>query len=228
MTSLKSFFFLIFLYYFRALPIEIFWRLWAVFAEMKKPYSIPKILLAGVFILIAHLIAFVIIFIPVLVFLNTILESYLKKLFGLIFLQIKPRSEARNQLYSFLLSPILTKEPLSFLGKNCFFSLAVFGAILVAIGGIETLNSFSAHRNPDFFDLIFSEFGSQIFFGGLFLINFSFFYLYFLYAPQSLKKWRWREKATRRLPHFLKFFVFSTALTHPYFFRHPRKITFKP
>ncbi len=221
MTDFKSFCFLIFLYYFRALPVEIFWFF---FRPLNRIKSVTKItnLIVPVLILVSHLIAFVLIFVPILLFLNSILNSFLKDLFGLIFLISGSAKKQRDQLYIFLKSPLIKKKLWRFAVENLFFSLGVFGAILSAIGGIETLNSFSAHRNPDIFDLVFSEFGSQLFFGGIFLINLSFFYIYFLSTPQSRKKWTSRKRILRKINPFFHFFVFSTALTHPYFFRKNR------
>lgn len=222
MIELKSFCFLIFLYYFRALPVEIFWFFFAPLSRLKT-LSRSLNILAPIFILLAHAIAFILIFIPVLLLLNLILESLLKQLFGMIFLISRPIREKRNRLYIFLKSPLLKKGGWRFAIENFFFSLGIFGAILAAIGGIETLNSFSAHRNPDIFDLIFSEFGSQLFFGGAFLINLSFFYIYFLSTPQSRNKWSFRRRVLRKINPLFHFFVFSNALTHPYFFPQTKK-----
>lgn len=222
MTELKSFCFLIFLYYFRALPVEIFWFFFTPLSRFKNLSRLLNIL-APIFILFAHAIAFILIFVPVLLLLNSILDSFLKQLFGLIFLISRPVREKRNRLYVFLKSPLVKKGVWRFAVENFFFSLGIFGAILAAIGGIETLNSFSAHRNPDIFDLIFSEFGSQLFFGGAFLINLSFFYIYFLSTPQNRSKWSFRRRVLRKINPVFHFFIFSNALTHPYFFRKQDK-----
>ncbi len=221
MTDLKSFCFLLFLYYFRALPIEIFWFFLSPLSRLKRFAGLLN-LVAPFFIILAHIIAFILIFVPVLLFLNSILDSFLKELFGLIFLTSQSARNKRNQLYIFLKSPLIKKKFWRFAGENLFFSLGVFGAIMSAVGGIETLNSFSSHRNPDVFDLLFSEFGSQLFFGGAFLINLSFFYVDFLSTPQNRRKWSFRRRMVRKINPIFRFFIFSDALTHPYFFHRSK------
>jgi len=211
MRSIKSFLFLLNVFYLKFIPTAFVWNGFAPLIKPEKEnYRTIRITLFTISILISYLIALIIYLIPFIFFLNLILigsgnkDSFLSIYFFL--------GGITN--YSLLVSRLANPKFAKVLGNILLF----FSLIILTIGGMEMFNDYSSHVNPDIFDLLLPEYGGKLFWGGAFLLTLSSFILNFLSQSQSIKVWKKREEVAKKLPKYLQTLVFSKSILHPYFF----------
>lgn len=233
MDIIKSAGFLLLLFYTRAVPIEIFWKLFELASKLRGVRNIKVLyrLTIVVLCIFSYLFALIILISPLVAFLNFLFESEMKSLLTGLFLFIKngknnlsePKTlrlpvPGADRPYLLLNSKIVKNSKLLELGKIFFVSAGILGATLFSIGSIETINVISSHRNPDLFDILFSGIGSKLLFGGIFTISLSLFYLYFLTYSKNSIVWKRRIALSVEFPKFTRPLVVSSSILHPYFF----------
>jgi len=224
---LKSFVYLLGLYYFRYIPINIFWGLYSptlAKSNFKNTFlgKLSGIILifisyaAGLFMLVS-LFTLILNIIIAKNWQNIFLPLIFAKDDNLTFGQTK----SRGFQFSFLLSRLFWSKRIT-LPFKFFLRLMEFLALVsVGIGIVELSNDFSSHLNPDFLDILFPQSGAFLFYGGITLFSLSSFFLYFALPQDNIQKWKARIQESQPKPKFIKKLIISQALLHPYFFLSP-------
>ena len=223
---MKSFLFQIWLFYFRFLPLQIFWGLCPaiVFQNQQKH---PRLFASAVFLFLffAYLIASLLFLIfPVTIINFLIFWTGGKNLVAAVFLfppeedsQTQKQEKERDSNFQFLLSP-LVNSPVS---KVFFRLLEIFSLILLGISSVELFNDLFSHHNPDIFDFLVPNFGGEMFWGGASLFSLTSFFLYFAGAVFDLRVWKRRRQKVGSSDFWQKM-LFSASLLHPYYFLSPK------
>lgn len=226
---MRSFFFLFNFFYFRFLPLFIFWSICPerVFLKRRKPNIFWDGFTPAFFLFLSYLLSLTAWFFYPILALNFLVIGPNKSFFSSLFMFWKidkkdlnlKSAESLSQNLTFLL--YLSGKVRRRTAFVVFRSLEILGLILFSIGGVEVSNDFQSHLNPDIFDFLFPDFGGRFFWGGLALFSFSSFFLYFLLGFENLKKWKIRIKKVKNLPSFWEKLLVSETLLHPYFFISP-------
>lgn len=222
--TLTSFIFLLALFYARFIPLEIFWKLYFIFKKILLP-EIKPVFNIGLFLFltVSHLIALFVLVCPFLWVANYVSRQDLgKNIFSFFLITSLSKVTKHDRLYFLLLSNWLNN-----LRKvKCLYwsaqALKLMALLATIIGAIETTNSIHSHVNPDIFDWFFPENGAYALWGGLTGLSFGHFLTGFLLRIQSASQQRKRLAELPNLPEYLKNIVFSSALSHKYFYL-PRK-----
>jgi len=216
MNRLKSYIFLLLLFYLRYIPLAVFWHLFMPIIPTKRSFSKVLVLIS---ITLSYIFSLFILAAPLLFFLNFFLmDDSRREMLLSLFLFLGgvensfPPSSHRESLFSRV---NVKRSKLSMLAANV---VSLFSVAVITLGSIEVFNDFNSHSSPDIFDLFFPDFGGSMFWGGITLLTLSSFYTYFLSNTQSVRKWKYRWAVASSFPDFLKDLIFSFSLTHPYFF----------
>jgi|GEM_PF-1530741 len=220
---IRSFVYLLGLYFVRFIPLKIFWGLYSLGERLKIQIG-PKLL----FLLIpaSYGVSLLALFFILLAGLNFSFAHNLQLVW--VPLLAEPGNPANfdsgkldYRYYSFLLSPLLCRKILAIPLKIVFQMLAYLALIATGFGAAEISNDYSSHLNPDFFDLLFPANGAVLFYGGLALFILTGFFLYFLLPVRNLRKWKRRMETSSRFSPGYRNWIVSPALLHPYFFLSP-------
>lgn len=224
---MSSFVFLLSLFYFRFIPISIFWTIYLPFSD-KLSRKIYREVIAVCLIILSYSATLAIVAVIPITILNYFFQDSNEGILAPILLFV-PEKEwnlsgtvpFKNYFFSFLLNSIFCSERKILLTKTLATGLEVISLVLIILGGIEVFNDYNSHLNPDIFDFLFPEYGALMFWGGIFVLTVAYFFLAFLIPGLSVKKWKKRLALSADLPPFIKEFVFSRSLFHPNFYLTP-------
>lgn len=218
---IKSFFYLLGLYFFRHIPQAIFWGLYSLYPLGKS--RVVQIIFATVYATISYGVS-LFIWVSVLTFLLNVLIAYdfqstiLPILLTQGIVNIWPSGNYRSGYYRLLLSPLITQKKLA-LPIMLILRILEFGAlILVGIGSVDILNDVLSHDNPDLFDILFPLGGAMFFYGGITLLSLVAFFLYFIFPSRSIQMWNRRLQVSQNFSSGLRNWIIFPSLLQPYFF----------
>lgn len=235
MSLVISILFLLFIFYLRYIPISIFWKLYSFFSlekgiiENKSFASLfNRRLIEGLLVFFSYSIAFIVVSTLVIAISNYFFRDNTKSVLAPMilfsshdYLKILKERKYFSILFSFLLSDWFCFKKRIFLWRSTVLSIRFFAILLIVIGGIDVYNDYNSHINPDVFDFLFPESGSAFFWGGIVLLNTTFFLLDFLMPTSRSLGWKDRLEKSFVMSPTTREFVVSRSLLHPYFFLSP-------
>ncbi|MFH1182982.1 MAG: hypothetical protein V1690_01835 [Candidatus Moraniibacteriota bacterium] len=127
-----------------------------------------------------------------------------------------------SKYFSFLLPRLIYLKRFAIPFKFILRLSEFLALISMGIGLVDIINDFSSHVNPDLFDILFPLSGALMLYGGITLLSITSFFLYFVFPPGNIQKWRNRLNVSLNFPFWLRSYAVSPALLHPYFFLTPR------
>jgi len=211
---IRSFIYLLGLYFARFIPLKIFWGLYSLM-EAAKIRIRPKTLIP--LVILSYGAALLALFIILLAGLNFSLAHNLQSVW--LPLLVAPQQDDRN--FAFLLSPLLCRK-FAVLPLRIILGLLEYSALIaMGFGAVEVINDYSSHLNPDVLDLFFPANGAVLLYGGFAFFVSAGFFLYFLLPSRNLRKWKRRTAASSQYAPVYRNLIVSPALLHPYFFLSP-------
>jgi hypothetical protein len=222
---IKSFFFLLGLYFLRHIPLAIFWGLYSLFPQEKK--SKIGLGLSIIFLAIGYgagflLIMSIIIFILNVLIINNFQSTILPILLTQEIITAGKLNSIKSKYFSLLLSRLVYSKRFSLPLKFLLRLVEFLALISIGIGLVDVLNDIASHENPDLFDLLFPLGGAMMLYGGITLLSITSFFLYFVFPTRSIQKWEKRLSVSLNLPAGLRNYIVSPSLLHPYFFLTPK------
>lgn len=210
-----SLFYLLALYYTKHIPQTVFWKLYLLPPNQSRPRTVRIAFL----VILSQLLAWLLIVLHLVFLLNVLLINN----FHTTVLPILLTQKLKDQYYSFLLSPLVCEKKINLAAKLVFRLLEFFALISIGIGLVDLVNDLTSHANPDLFDFLFPFSGALPFFGGIVLLSFTSFFLYFIFPLKNPQQWQKRYQISLGFPHCLRNYTVPPSLLHPYFFNRPER-----
>lgn len=224
---MSSIIFLLSLFYFRFIPLSIFWTVFPLLVKSLKVKKLYFNILAAVLIVLSYTVAITVVTALPIAILNYFFQDGDKGILTPVLLFVSKELEFpglmpfKNYFYSFLLNGIFcTKKKLVVLRSLATF-LEIISLVSIILGGIEVYNDYHSHLNPDAFDFFFPENGAGMFWGGIAALTLSYFFLTFLIPGQSIRKWKRRLEISSKISPSIEEFIIARSLFHPNFFLSP-------
>lgn len=222
---IKSFLFLLGLYFLRHVPLTIFWGLYSLLPEEK--ISKPGIAYPAGFLVLGYLASsFLIISVVVFVFNVLIANDFQSTILPILLTEEIVAAEKLNPVeikrFSLLLSQLVCLKKFALPFKFLLRLFEFLALISIGIGLVDILNDINSHLNPDLFDFLFPLSGALTFYGGISLLSITSFFLYFIFPPKNIQKWKRRSNASLSFTAGFRSHIVSPSLSHPYFFLTPK------
>lgn len=222
---IKSFFFLLGLYYFRHVPQSIFWGLFSVLPTINSLKL--KTFYLGLLLSVSYVVSFFLLCSLMIFAFNVLLAYDFQSTILPILLteDIITNSNIKTfsrKNFSLLLSPLINLKRFALPFQFILRLLEFIALISIGIGLVDILNDVTSHVNPDLFDVLFPLNGALPFYGGITILSVTSFFLYFIIPPRNIQIWMKKVEISSHFPAVIRNQAISPSLLFPYFFLTPK------